>query len=78
MGNWIAGKDEAAYRYLPDSMEGFPDGDEFLGIIAEAGIRPLSCRPLSAGLVSIYLGEKPPPADGRVPAGAAEAARGAR
>lgn len=58
VGNLISGSGETAYRYLPWSLEGFPDGEEFLGLFAEAGLRPLAARRFSAGLVTLYAAEK--------------------
>ena len=52
-------KDRNAYRYLPDSVMQFPDNEDFLKLLTEAGFERTSQRRLSAGIASIYTGNKP-------------------
>lgn len=47
-----------AYRYLPESVKGFPDGKDFLKILSEAGYKNCCQHKLSFGIASIYCGEK--------------------
>jgi len=51
-------KDQAAYSYLHESVEAFPEGNYFLSILSGSGFREVSCRPLTFGVVSIYTGKK--------------------
>ncbi len=51
-------KDDFAYRYLPDSIEQFPSGDEFLEIMQESGFTNCRQIKLSQGIASIYIGHK--------------------
>ena len=52
-------KDEAAYSYLPASVEAFPYGSKFLQILKNTGYINTKCYPLTFGISSIYWGEKP-------------------
>jgi demethylmenaquinone methyltransferase/2-methoxy-6-polyprenyl-1,4-benzoquinol methylase len=52
-------KDKNAYRYLPESVMRFPDNEEFLGLLAEAGFIDSKQKKLSGGIASIYSGIKP-------------------
>jgi len=52
-------KDERAYTYLPESVDVFPQGKEFMGILEEAGFKSVICKSLTFGISSIYSGEKP-------------------
>lgn len=51
-------KDPKAYRYLYESVQAFPDGDQFLNILTQTGYKSNRCIPLTLGVCSIYLGEK--------------------
>ncbi|UTW63256.1 bifunctional demethylmenaquinone methyltransferase/2-methoxy-6-polyprenyl-1,4-benzoquinol methylase UbiE [bacterium SCSIO 12741] len=51
-------KDSRAYTYLPESVDAFPYGDEFMSILKEVGFRNGQCIPLTFGIASIYLGER--------------------
>ena len=55
LGAVIAG-DEAAYRYLVESIRRFPDAERFAAMISEAGFARVSARPLSGGIVAIHSG----------------------
>ncbi|NQY68748.1 MAG: bifunctional demethylmenaquinone methyltransferase/2-methoxy-6-polyprenyl-1,4-benzoquinol methylase UbiE [Flavobacteriales bacterium] len=50
--------DNSAYTYLPESVEAFPDGDDFLELMMEQGFVETTCRPLLFGIASIYTGKK--------------------
>ncbi|MDH5474189.1 MAG: bifunctional demethylmenaquinone methyltransferase/2-methoxy-6-polyprenyl-1,4-benzoquinol methylase UbiE [Cyclobacteriaceae bacterium] len=54
----LVSKDNAAYTYLPESVQNFPDGDDFLKIFSESGFNNTKCIPLTFGISSIYMGEK--------------------
>ena len=51
-------KDKAAYRYLPDSVMKFPDNEEFLKILIQAGYFNTRQIKLTGGVASIYTGYK--------------------
>jgi len=50
-------KNEAAYQYLPESVEAFPDGTDFLKELATAGFTQAQWHPLTFGIASIYTAE---------------------
>lgn len=51
-------KDKRAYMYLPESVEAFPEGNEFLDILTEVGYSNVSSIRLSGGIATIYIGVK--------------------
>lgn len=55
----LVSKDSAAYTYLPESVSVFPYGNDFLDILSKLGYTTTKCVPLTFGISSIYLGEKP-------------------
>jgi demethylmenaquinone methyltransferase/2-methoxy-6-polyprenyl-1,4-benzoquinol methylase len=44
-----------AYTYLPESVGAFPEPSEFTALLARAGFTDISVRPLSFGIVYLYL-----------------------
>ena len=54
----LSSKDPKAYRYLYESVQSFPDGDNFLNILNKTGYKSNKCIPLTLGICSIYVGEK--------------------
>jgi demethylmenaquinone methyltransferase/2-methoxy-6-polyprenyl-1,4-benzoquinol methylase len=57
IGNVIS-KDDSAYTYLPESVQAFPQGSEFLDILNKTGFKQTECIPLTFGICSIYTGIK--------------------
>jgi demethylmenaquinone methyltransferase/2-methoxy-6-polyprenyl-1,4-benzoquinol methylase len=51
-------KDDAAYAYLPESVEAFPEGQDFLDILTKVGYKNVQARTVSGGIATIYTGEK--------------------
>ena len=51
-----------AYRYLPDSLDGFPDADELAGTMRAAGLVDVGYRRLGLGMVALHHGTVPPAA----------------
>jgi demethylmenaquinone methyltransferase/2-methoxy-6-polyprenyl-1,4-benzoquinol methylase len=51
-------KDKAAYNYLPDSVMKFPDNEEFLKLLVQAGCSETYQIKLTGGVASIYTGIK--------------------
>ncbi|WP_226388675.1 bifunctional demethylmenaquinone methyltransferase/2-methoxy-6-polyprenyl-1,4-benzoquinol methylase UbiE [Penaeicola halotolerans] len=54
----LISKDNSAYTYLPESVQAFPDGKDFLTILEKVGFKNTKCIPLTFGISSIYIGEK--------------------
>jgi demethylmenaquinone methyltransferase / 2-methoxy-6-polyprenyl-1,4-benzoquinol methylase len=54
----LVSKDASAYTYLPESVQAFPDGQDFLTIYEAAGFRQTRCITLTFGICSIYVGKK--------------------
>lgn len=57
MGRLISG-DRSAYSYLPDSVYEFPEGNDFLDILKDRGFSNVNQKRLTAGIATIYSGEK--------------------
>lgn len=51
-------KDNSAYTYLPESVQAFPQGAEFLEVLKKTGFNQTRCIPLTFGICSIYTGKK--------------------
>lgn len=54
----MVSKDARAYTYLPESVQAFPEGKDFTNILEKVGFKNVSCKPLSFGISSVYVGEK--------------------
>ena len=57
IGRWVS-RDQAAYRYLPESVQAFPDGKDFVKILSDIGYKDPQCNPLTFGISSLYWGTK--------------------
>lgn len=51
-------KDDAAYTYLPESVQKFPDGDRFLKHLSNAGYQEVKQVKFTFGICSLYMGKK--------------------
>ena len=51
-------KDKSAYRYLPESVEQFPDGEAFLTILKQSGFTSTKQHRQTFGVATIYTGVK--------------------
>jgi demethylmenaquinone methyltransferase/2-methoxy-6-polyprenyl-1,4-benzoquinol methylase len=51
-------KDNSAYTYLPESVNAFPSGSEFLKVLEKAGFKENKAIPLTFGIASIYVAKK--------------------
>lgn len=58
LGAWVAGNPEA-YRYLIESIEGFPDQAAMAALIEQAGFVDVRWRNLSFGIACIHSGRRP-------------------
>jgi len=54
----LVSKDNAAYTYLPASVQVFPEGKAFLGYMERAGFVNNREKRLTFGICSIYVGQK--------------------
>jgi demethylmenaquinone methyltransferase/2-methoxy-6-polyprenyl-1,4-benzoquinol methylase len=54
----IISNHNSAYRYLPDTVARFPDGNKFLEILNDTGYKNCNHSPLTMGIASIYTGTK--------------------
>lgn len=54
----IVSKDNSAYTYLPESVEQFPYGKTFTGILEKLGYKSVTCTSLTFGISSVYTGQK--------------------
>lgn len=54
----VTSKDPKAYQYLYESVQAFPDGEDFLDVLKETGFNSNKCKKLSLGICSIYTGFK--------------------
>jgi demethylmenaquinone methyltransferase/2-methoxy-6-polyprenyl-1,4-benzoquinol methylase len=54
----LVSSDKAAYTYLPESVNAFPDGEDFLKILKDIGFKSTQCKGLTFGISSIYTGTK--------------------
>lgn len=57
IGGSVSG-DSAAYKYLPESVLGFPKRREFLSFLSSCGFRKVSHKAFSFGICRMYIGEK--------------------
>lgn len=55
----IVSNDRRAYTYLPESIAAVPQGEAMLQLMRHAGLTGCTCRPLTFGTCTIYLGHKP-------------------
>ena len=51
-------KDDSAYSYLPESVQAFPDGTDFIANMRNAGFNNIREHRLTFGIATIYLGDK--------------------
>lgn len=54
----LLSKQKAAYKYLNQTIETFPSGNEFCLLLKEAGFSRIRIVPMALGGVSLYIGEK--------------------
>lgn len=54
----MVSKDTAAYTYLPDSVNAFPDGKSFCAILEKVGFSVQHYKPFTFGVCTAYVGKK--------------------
>ncbi|HNW74714.1 MAG TPA: bifunctional demethylmenaquinone methyltransferase/2-methoxy-6-polyprenyl-1,4-benzoquinol methylase UbiE [Bacteroidales bacterium] len=57
VGRLISGS-STAYTYLPQSVDAFPSGTDFLEILDQRGLARVNQISLTGGIASVYTGEK--------------------
>ncbi len=57
IGKWVTHSGEA-YRYLPESVHAFPQGEEMGHILINAGFQKATCKKLTFGICSVYCATK--------------------
>ncbi len=58
IGQWFARNDKSAYRYLPESVGQFPDGQALADRMTAAGLTNVCFTPMTFGVATIYEGFK--------------------
>lgn len=58
VGQILCRNQESAYRYLPESVLKFPDGEAMLAKLREHGLINVSQTPFTFGIATLYIGEK--------------------
>jgi demethylmenaquinone methyltransferase / 2-methoxy-6-polyprenyl-1,4-benzoquinol methylase len=59
IGHWMARNDERAYDYLPQSVGEFPSGAALVERLNAAGLENTCYYPLTFGVATLYIGQKP-------------------
>lgn len=54
----IFSKEKRAYTYLPESINVFPHGRDFMNHMEKSGFNAVLIKPLSFGIVTLYMGTK--------------------
>jgi len=54
----IISKDSSAYTYLPESVNAFPEREQFIQELENLGFKNCTFKPLSFGIATIYVGLK--------------------
>ncbi len=57
IGGWLS-KDKSAYEYLAQTIQSFPDGEDFLKLMGTSGFEKVNDTRLNFGIASIYEGKK--------------------
>ncbi len=52
----LVSKNDGAYKYLPESVAAFPDGEDFMSVMREVGFIETQWKPLTFGVASLYMG----------------------
>lgn len=58
IGQWLSRSPHQAYRYLPQSVGEFPDGEALCERMRAAGLRDVVYRPFTFGVATLYVGTK--------------------
>lgn len=61
LGQLLARNNQSAYNYLPESVGAFPYGRALADIMTECGMERVTWHPLTFGIATLYVGQKPLP-----------------
>lgn len=59
VGQWISRSKDAAYRYLPASVQEFPEGEALAERLRQHGLKDVTFTPFTLGIATLYVGVKP-------------------
>ncbi len=59
VGQMLSKNNQSAYQYLPASVLRFPDGEAMVAKLRGHGLRNVTDFPLTFGIATLYVGEKP-------------------
>jgi demethylmenaquinone methyltransferase/2-methoxy-6-polyprenyl-1,4-benzoquinol methylase len=59
VGQIFSRSPESAYRYLPESVLAFPDGEALADRMRAAGLTDVRFHPFTFGIATLYVGHKP-------------------
>jgi len=59
LGQLLSRNRQSAYSYLPDSVSEFPSGERLAAMMKFCGLERVTWQPLTFGLATVYIGEKP-------------------
>ena len=54
----LVSKDNAAYTYLPESVDAFPQGKAFEEVLNTCGLKEINSRLLTFGVATLYMARK--------------------
>lgn len=54
----LVSKHSNAYTYLPESVQVFPDGEDFVNILKKCGFKDAKATPLTLGITTLYTATK--------------------
>lgn len=57
----VISRNSDAYRYLNKTIETFPQGERFCGLMRAAGLIKVRANPVFGGIVTVYQGDKDAP-----------------
>ena len=58
IGSWIS-RDKSAYSYLFESVQSFPNYDDFTKVLEGCGFKNCRWKSFTLGICCLYIGEKP-------------------
>jgi demethylmenaquinone methyltransferase/2-methoxy-6-polyprenyl-1,4-benzoquinol methylase len=60
VGQLFSRSRQSAYRYLPESVLEFPDGEALAKRLRDHGLTEVWYKPFTLGIATVYVGTKPP------------------
>ncbi len=54
----LVSKDNAAYTYLPKSVDAFPEGKDFVHLLQRTGMKEAKAQALTGGIATLYIARK--------------------